>query len=274
MDVLGTWVSATRPAQAVDEIGRWIETPGLRSYVCVTGVHGVMESVRDPWLRGVHNRSGLTVPDGMPMVWAGRRAGAHGMSRVCGPDLFLSVLQRAAERGWSSYFYGGAEGVPELLGERMAGRYPGLKVAGAYSPPYRPLTAAEDADVVRRINDSGADLVWVGLSTPKQERWMAEHRDRLEASVLLGVGAAFDFHTGRVPQAPLWMQERGLGWAYRLAKEPRRLWRRYLRNNPEYLARIALRPPRLVTGEPVAAGGCCGGGRSAGAPTVMSGEVR
>ncbi|MCX5200252.1 WecB/TagA/CpsF family glycosyltransferase [Streptomyces sp. NBC_00237] len=246
VDVLGTRISAVRPAQAVDEIGRWVETPGERSYVCVTGVHGVMESVRDPWLRGVHNRSGLTVPDGMPMVWAARRAGAPDTARVYGPDLMLAVLRRAAEHGWSSYFYGGAEGVPELLGQRMAERFPGLKVAGAWSPPFRALTAEEDAEAVRRINDSGADLVWVGLSTPKQERWMAEHRDRLDASALLGVGAAFDFHTGRMPQAPEWMRERGLEWAYRLAKEPRRLWRRYLRNNPAYLARTALRPPRLV----------------------------
>ncbi|MEV0322979.1 WecB/TagA/CpsF family glycosyltransferase [Streptomyces sp. NPDC050658] len=245
IDVLGTHISALTPQIALDEIDHWIENR-VRSYVCVTGVHGVMESVRDAGLRRVHNASGLTVPDGMPMVWAGHRAGAYWMRRVYGPDLMLAVLERAAGRGWSSYLYGGGQGVPELLAQRLAERFPGLKIAGRYSPPFRPLTAAEDADVVRRINDSGADLVWVGLSTPKQERWMAEHRDRLTAPALLGVGAAFDFHAGLKPQAPVLLQRHGLEWAYRLAKEPHRLWRRYLRNNPAYLARIAVRPPTFV----------------------------
>ncbi|MER5178801.1 WecB/TagA/CpsF family glycosyltransferase [Streptomyces sp. NPDC002896] len=244
VDVLGVGISAVTPDTALDEIARWIET-GDRTYVCVTGVHGVMESRRDPALRRIHNASGLTVPDGMPMVWAGHRAGAAWMRRVYGPDLMLAVLERAAERGWSSFLYGGAEGLPELLGERLVGRIPGLKIVGAHSPPYRPLTAQESAAVVTTINASGADLVWVGLSTPKQELWMAEHRPRLEAPVLLGVGAAFDFHAGLKPQAPAWLQQRGLEWAYRLAKEPRRLWRRYLRNNPSYLAHLAVRPPRL-----------------------------
>ncbi|GAA0671122.1 WecB/TagA/CpsF family glycosyltransferase [Kitasatospora atroaurantiaca] len=244
VDVLGVGISAVNPRLALEEITRWIDE-GRPGYVCVTGVHGVMECQRDPELLRIHNESGLTVPDGMPMVWAGRRAGAERMSRVPGPGLMLDVLSRAAERGWSSYLYGAGEGVPELLGERLTGRLPGLKIAGAESPPFRPLTPQEDAEAVERINDSGADLVWVGLSTPKQERWMAAHRDRLAAPVLLGVGAAFDFHAGLKSQAPLWMQQRGLEWSYRLAKEPRRLWRRYLRNNPAYLARIALRPPRM-----------------------------
>jgi len=244
VDVLGVGISTVNPLTAVDEITRWIDTRQPH-YVCVTGVHGVMECQRDPELLGIHNRAGLTVPDGMPMVWAGRRAGAGWMSRVPGPGLMLDVLARAAKRGWSSYLYGAGEGVPELLGERLCARLPGLRIVGTYSPPFRPLTAEEDAEVVDRINASGADLVWVGLSTPKQERWMAAHRPLLTAPVLLGVGAAFDFHAGLKPQAPMWMQQRGLEWSYRLAKEPRRLWRRYLRNNPAYLARIALRPPRL-----------------------------
>ncbi|MFF8945311.1 WecB/TagA/CpsF family glycosyltransferase [Streptomyces sp. NPDC014864] len=241
-------ISAVTPHSAVEEIARWIETRE-RSYVCVTGVHGVMECQRDPALRRIHNASGLTVPDGMPMVWAGHRAGAAWMRRVYGPDLMLTVLERAAHNGWSSFLYGGAPGVPELLGERLAGRIPGLKIVGALSPPYRPLSAQESDAVVATINASGADLVWVGLSTPKQERWMAEFRDRLKAPALLGVGAAFDFHAGLKPQAPGWLQQRGLEWAFRLVKEPRRLWRRYLRNNPAYLTRISMRPPRLITSE-------------------------
>ncbi|WP_025274487.1 WecB/TagA/CpsF family glycosyltransferase [Haloglycomyces albus] len=244
VDVLGVGVSTVNQDMALSEVTRWINT-GERQYVCVTGVHGVMESQRDRRLREIHNDSGLTTPDGMPMVWAGHKAGAPWMDRVYGPDLMLNVLHRAAERGWSSYFYGGKDGVPELLASRLTERIPGLKVAGWYSPPFRQLSESEDDDICARINDSGADLVWVGLSTPKQERWMASHREKLTAPALFGVGAAFDFHAGLVPQAPPWMQQRGLEWAYRLAKEPKRLWRRYFRNNPAYMWRIRRRPPYL-----------------------------
>ena len=245
VDVLGVRVSALDQERTLQVMADWIDT-GAREYVCVTGVHGVMESQDDPALREVHNRSGLTVPDGMPLVWCCRRAGHPDTARVYGPDLTLAVLERAVARGWSSYFYGGAEGVAQDLARAMTERFPGLVVAGTWTPPFRPLTADEDAQVVANINASGADLVWVGLSTPKQERWMADHRSRLTASVLLGVGAAFDFHTGRVRQAPLWMQSRGLEWFFRLLVEPRRLWRRYLRNNPRFVVGILRRPPRSV----------------------------
>jgi N-acetylglucosaminyldiphosphoundecaprenol N-acetyl-beta-D-mannosaminyltransferase len=242
VDVLGVQVSAVDPERALDVVSGWIEERA-REYVCVTGVHGVMESQGDSALREVHNRSGLTVPDGMPLVWCCHRAGHTGTARVYGPDLTLAVLERAAARGWSSYFYGGGDGVAQDLATKMAERFPGLVVAGTWTPPFRPLTPDEDAQVVAEINASGADLVWVGLSTPKQERWMAEHRARLDAPVLLGVGAAFDFHTGRVRQAPRWMQSRGLEWLFRLMVEPRRLWRRYLRNNPRFVVGILRRPP-------------------------------
>lgn len=244
VDVLGVGVSTVDQSMALDEVTRWVET-GERHYVCVTGVHGVMESQRDPELKDIHNASGLTTPDGMPMVWAGRRAGADWMDRVYGPDLMLNVLSRAAERGWSSYLYGGKDGVPELLAKKLTERLPGVKIAGMYSPPFRQLSEDEDAEIVDRINDSGAQLVWVGLSTPKQERWMAAHRDRLQAPALFGVGAAFDFHAGLVPQAPPWMQRNGLEWFYRLTKEPKRLWRRYLVNNPAYLRALRRNPPYL-----------------------------
>jgi N-acetylglucosaminyldiphosphoundecaprenol N-acetyl-beta-D-mannosaminyltransferase len=161
----------------------------------------------------------------------------------------LAVLAMSAVRGWSSFLYGGAPGVPERLAARLGERYPGLRIAGGYSPPFRPLTPREDTEIVDRINASGAELVWVGLSTPKQERWMAEHRSRLTAPVLLGVGAAFDMHAGLVRQAPTWMQRRGLEWSYRVAKEPRRLLLRYLRNNPAYLVHTAIRRPFLVDAE-------------------------
>jgi N-acetylglucosaminyldiphosphoundecaprenol N-acetyl-beta-D-mannosaminyltransferase len=247
VDVLGVGISAVSMDQAVAEISRWVDE-GERHYVCVTGVHGVMESQRDPALAAIHNRSGLTTPDGMPMVWAGHRAGARHMTRVYGPDLMLELCGLGARRGWSMYFYGGGEGTPERLAERLTARFPGLKVAGTYSPPFRPLTPEEDDEVVARINEAQPDVVWVGLSTPKQERWAAAHRSRLHAPAIIAVGAAFDFHAGLLPQAPRWMQQRGLEWAYRLVKEPRRLWKRYLSNNPRFVAAIARRPPRLVAG--------------------------
>jgi N-acetylglucosaminyldiphosphoundecaprenol N-acetyl-beta-D-mannosaminyltransferase len=249
VDVLGVAVSVVTLESATERIAGWVRSRDRR-YVCVTGVHGVMESQRDPALRTIHNESGLTTPDGMPMVWAARRAGASEVTRVYGPDLMRAVLGVAAANGWSSYFYGGRPEVTERLAGRLSAQIPGLAVAGMRSPPYRALTEAEDAADVAAINASGADLVWVGLSTPKQERWMAAHRDRLQAPVLLGVGAAFDLLAGTLRQAPPWMQRSGLEWSYRLAREPRRLWRRYLRNNPAFVAAIARRPPRLLPWPP------------------------
>lgn len=244
VDVLGVHISAVDMDGATSEISRWIRDQE-QHYVCVTGVHGVMESQRDPELLRIHNESGLTTPDGMPMVWAGRRAGAR-ISRVYGPDLMLALCALAELRGWSSFFYGGQAGIPERLSQCLLSRFPGLKVAGTYSPPYRPLTAEEDHDAVERINSSNPAIVWVGLSTPKQERWMAAHVGRVRAPVIIGVGAAFDIHAGTLRQAPRWMQRRGLEWLYRLIREPRRLWRRYLRNNPAFVYRLLRRPPRLL----------------------------
>lgn len=245
VDVLGVGVSAIDMDAAVVAITDWIEERRPH-YVCVTGVHGVMESQRDPELRAIHNRSGLTTPDGMPLVWCARWAGATHVGRVYGPDLMLAICARAAERGWRSFFYGGAEGVPELLAEQLGARFPGLVVAGTHSPPFRPLTAEEGEAVVDLINVTKPDIVWVGLSTPKQERWMAQNRDGLTAPVLIGVGAAFDIHAGLLPQAPRWMQRSGLEWLYRLFREPKRLWRRYLANNPKFLWAISRRRPRLL----------------------------
>ncbi|MEX1294743.1 MAG: WecB/TagA/CpsF family glycosyltransferase [Candidatus Limnocylindrales bacterium] len=247
VDVLGVGISAVDMDMAVGEIERWVHEREPH-YVCVTGVHGVMESQADAELRSIHNRSGLTTPDGMPMVWAGRYAGAGHMKRVYGPDLMLALAERAAEQGWRNYFYGGKEGVPERLAERLTERFPDLITVGTQSPPFRAMTEEEDAATVERIRDSGADIVWVGLSTPKQERWMASHVDRLGVPALLGVGAAFDIHAGLLKQAPPWMQGRGLEWLYRLYREPRRLARRYLSNNPRFVVAVARRRPRLMDG--------------------------
>lgn len=247
VDVLGVGISAIDMEMALDEITGWIEG-GEQHYVCVTGVHGVMESQKDPTLLRIHNDSGLTTPDGMPMVWAAHWAGARHVERVYGPDLMLALCARAAERGWSSYFYGSREGVPELLAQRLTGRFPALKVAGTYSPPFRELSEEEDREIVERINQADPDLLWVGLSTPRQERWMAAHLGKIRAPVLLGVGGAFDIHAGVLPQAPRWMQRSGLEWFYRLYCEPRRLWRRYLYNNPRFVVSVARHRPRNARG--------------------------
>jgi N-acetylglucosaminyldiphosphoundecaprenol N-acetyl-beta-D-mannosaminyltransferase len=198
-----------------------------------------MECQRDPCIRQAVNGAGLAAPDGMPLVWLSRARSGRPVSRVYGPDLLLSSCQLSVERGYSHYFYGGDAGVPELLASRLQAKFPGLKVAGVYSPPFRPLSPAESVEVVDRINEAGPDLVWVGLGTPKQDLWMAEYRPRLAAPVLVGVGAAFNFHTGLIPQAPAWMQRCGLEWLFRLIQEPGRLWYRYLVYNPWFVLLLA-----------------------------------
>jgi N-acetylglucosaminyldiphosphoundecaprenol N-acetyl-beta-D-mannosaminyltransferase len=235
--VLGVGVSAITMRQAVETIMRWIDT-GERHYVCVTGVHGVMESQRDETLRRIHNEAGLVTPDGMPLVWLARHSGYRDVERVYGPDLVLACCGASLSRGDRHFFYGGADGVAERMIERLRQRFRGLRVCGSHTPPFRPLTTAEDDYVVARINAAAPDIVWVGLSTPKQERWMHEHRGRLWAPALVGVGAAFDFHAGIKRQAPYWMQRSGLEWAFRLGCEPRRLGPRYLVNNPLFLWKI------------------------------------
>jgi len=237
VDVLGVGISAIRMADALGAIEGWIAR-GERRYVCVTSVHGVMESQRDESLRRIHNAAGLVTPDGMPLVWLCRRYGFRHVERVYGPDLLLACCQRSVMRGYRHFFYGGAPGVPEALAERLQARFPGLEVVGTYSPPFRPLTAEEDAAVVRRINAAGPDIVWVGLSTPKQERWMSAHVGRLNAAALIGVGAAFDFHAGVKRQAPRWIQRRGMEWLFRAVQEPKRLIPRYLSTHPAFLWRV------------------------------------
>jgi len=235
VDVLGVQVSAVNLDHALDVLDQWI-TFGGRQYVCVTGVHGVMESRRDEALQKIHNDAGLVVPDGMPLVWWSKARGHAAAGRVCGPDLMLACCERSMTTGYRHFFYGGADGVASLLARGLEKRFPGLVIAGTYTPPFRPLTPDEDADVVRRINDAAPDIVWVGLSTPKQERWMADHLHRIDAPVMIGVGAAFDFHAGLKKRAPLWLQQTGFEWLFRLATEPRRLWKRYLTNNPAFVA--------------------------------------
>jgi N-acetylglucosaminyldiphosphoundecaprenol N-acetyl-beta-D-mannosaminyltransferase len=234
VDVLGVRVSAVTFPQALEVLDDLV-TRREPAYVTVTGVHGVMESQRDDELLAIHNEAALVCPDGMPLVWCGHRAGAGWVDRVYGPDLMLAVLERSVRHGWRHFFYGGRDGVADQLADRMRERFPGLQLAGTYCPPFRELTPDEEVEIAGTINDRAPDIVWVGLSTPKQERWMSHFRRKLQAPVLVGVGAAFDFHAGLLRQAPPVLQHAGLEWAFRLAVEPRRLWRRYLRNIPTFL---------------------------------------
>ncbi len=224
---------------ALEVIERWIAARG-HEFVCLRDVHGVMACQDDPELLEIHQCAGMVAPDGVPLVWLGRLMGHGAIRRVCGPDLLPALCRHSVARGYRHFFYGGAPGVAERLAERLQSRFPGLEVAGTHTPPFRPLSEAEDAAVVDKIDESGADIVWIGLSTPKQERWMAAHLDRLEAPVMLGVGAAFDFHAGAIRRAPAWMQRSGLEWSFRLLSEPRRLWRRYLVLAPRFVALVVL----------------------------------
>lgn len=209
-----------------------------RGYVCVTGVHGVSEAQNDPAFRAVLNGAFLNTTDGMPLVWLGRRACGHWVDRVYGPDLMLEIFRATQHTDFRHFFYGGAPGVAEELQARLEAQFPGVKISGTFSPPFRPLDAAEEAELQRLVRAARPDIIWVGLSTPKQERFMAEYLLKLDTTLMFGVGAAFDFHAGRVPQAPRWMQCSGLEWFYRLCAEPRRLARRYLVNNPLFVWRI------------------------------------
>jgi len=236
-NVLGVGVSAINLDTALARIVHALGSK-TKGYICVTGVHGVSEAQNDPALRAILNRAFLNTPDGIPTVWVGRLQGFREMDRVYGPDLMLAVCKYTAGRGYNHFLYGGAEGVANELRRRLEARFPGIRVVGTYTPPFRPLNAVEAEDLLRRVAAAKPDIFWVGLSTPKQEKFMAEYWQKLQTTLMVGVGAAFDFHTGRVRQAPRWMQRSGLEWLYRLGCEPRRLWRRYLKNNPLFVLRI------------------------------------
>ncbi len=211
-----------------------------RGFVCVCNVHTVMASREDPELRNALLRSSFNVPDGQPLVWAMNALGHSLRARVYGPELMARSCERSPKTRQRLYLYGGRnQGALVQLALNLRHRYPGIRIVGGYSPPHRPLTDEEQAAVIEEINRSHADVVWVGIGVPKQEKWMAQMRVHLEAPLLIGVGAAFDFHAGLVPQAPNWLQEAGLEWAYRLAQEPRRLWPRYVRYNPRFVAAFA-----------------------------------
>jgi N-acetylglucosaminyldiphosphoundecaprenol N-acetyl-beta-D-mannosaminyltransferase len=239
VSVLGVPLSLTDYDDAIT----WIDASVAhreKGYVCVAATHTIMVCNEDPELREAVLNASMTLPDGQPLVWAMNALGGDLEQRVYGPELMARYCDRAAHNGTRMYLYGGRDqGALVQLALNLRRRYPGVKIVGGYSPPYRDLSEEEEDAIVAEMNNSRADVIWVGVGAPKQEKWMAAMRDRLDAPVLVGVGAAFDFHAGLVPQAPGWMQSAGLEWTFRLAHEPRRLWRRYARYNPRFVTGFA-----------------------------------
>lgn len=237
VDLLGTPLSVITVPLALRQLESWVGGPRGR-FIVIRDVHGVMRARTDTSLMESHQKADMVTPDGMPLVWAARLAGVRDIERVCGPDLMPAVLEHGLARHWRHFFYGGAPGVAEKLAEAFRNRLPGVLIVGTRSPPFRPLVDNESLQECDAILSARPDFVWVGLGTPKQEIWMARHREMLPGAILVGVGAAFDFHSGRIRRAPRWMQKAGLEWFYRLASEPQRLWYRYLVLGPKFIALV------------------------------------
>ena len=255
--VVGVGVSATSYQDTANTIREWVgeqrKNPSRPArYVCVTSVHGIITAREDSDFREILNDADIVTPDGMPIVWAMRSFGLHSQGRVYGPDLMLVLCQQAAELGHRVFLYGALPDTLEKLKAALVKRCPGLQIVGTLSPPYSPLTPEEDLAYVRKIQESKAEIVFVGLSTPKQERWMQAHRLSLAGTIFLGVGAAFDFHAGRIRQAPAWVRRAGFEWLFRLLMEPRRLWKRYLLTTPKFLPLWALQKAGILRYTPSA----------------------
>jgi N-acetylglucosaminyldiphosphoundecaprenol N-acetyl-beta-D-mannosaminyltransferase len=236
--VLGVPVNAIQIPGAIATMEEWIRNKSGTHFVTVTGMHGVVEAQHQATFKNILNSADLVVPDGMPLVWIGRKRGYNMPRRVYGPELMETFFKVTGDN-FRHFFYGGAEGVADLLAARMQSRY-GIRIAGTYCPPFRCLTQEEEQQVAGMIQRAAPDVLWVGLSTPKQEKWMWAFHDKVNVPVMVGVGAAFDFHTGRAKQAPVWMREHGLEWLFRLVSEPRRLWRRYLIYGSQFVWNVNL----------------------------------
>jgi len=233
--VLAATVDAVDWDEAINRIQTWADARESR-YVCITNVHSVVMTTQSPEFERVVSGADMATPDGAPVAWMLRQTGHRGQARINGPDLMWKYCQQAAQRNEAIFLYGGTNQTLDALEGRLLAAFPGLRIAGAFSPPFRTLSATEDSAIVDMINAAGAGTVWVSLGCPKQERWMAAHRGKINA-VMIGVGAAFDYHAGTTRRAPLWMQRSGLEWLHRLLSEPRRLWRRYLVTNSIFLVR-------------------------------------
>ncbi|OGQ55397.1 MAG: teichoic acid biosynthesis protein [Deltaproteobacteria bacterium RIFCSPLOWO2_02_FULL_53_8] len=231
--VIGSPIDSLNWKQALHRLSNWASARQSR-YVCICNVHSVVTARQDEAFSKAISEADMATPDGAPVAWLMRRLGVTNQERINGPDLMWQYCALAAKRNESIYLYGGQQSTLDILQEKLMEHFPGLKIAGAYSPPYRSLSEEEDAAAVESINASEAGTVWVSLGCPKQEKWMAEHRGRINA-VMIGVGAAFDYHAGTIKRAPVWMQRNGLEWLHRLASEPRRLWKRYLVTNTLFI---------------------------------------
>ena len=231
--LLGVQISALNMQLALKQMETWLAERSS-NYICVAPAHSIMECVNDPTLLPIFNGAGMVTPDGMAVVWLLKLKGRKHVERVYGPDLLLAACAHGLPKGYRHYFYGGAPGVAEKLVEELSERFPGLQVAGMLAPPFRPLSPEEDQEIVRQINAAMADIIWVGLGSPRQEIWMHSHLGKVNAPLMVGVGAAFDFLSGKKAQAPLWIQRNGLEWLFRFASEPVRLWPRY-RQYPKFI---------------------------------------
>jgi N-acetylglucosaminyldiphosphoundecaprenol N-acetyl-beta-D-mannosaminyltransferase len=238
-EVLGVAIDALNMPRALDRIAHHLDA-GQKGYICVAGVHGVMEAQRCGELRTVFEKSLMTVPDGMPLVWVGHIQGYAAMDRVTGPDLMLRVFAEPRFAGLTHFFYGGEPGVAEELRLRLLHRFPHVRISGTYTPPFRDLNAEEEAEFIAMISALKPEVIWVGIGCPRQEIFMARYLERLDTRLIFGVGAAFDYHTGRIRDCASWIKRAGLQWLHRLLQNPRRLWKRYLRNNPRFVWRILL----------------------------------
>ena len=238
--VLRVRVNAVQISDVIKVMKRWISSGRDCHVIAVTNVHVVMEAHHDDSFKKVLASADWVVPDGMPLVWLGRLRGHHLKRRVAGPDLFVEFCRETNKKDYSHFFFGGSPGIPEEVAARLKQQFPGLRIAGAFSPPFRPLSMEEDASVIQMINEAAPDVLWVGLGCAKQERWMYEHCARLKVPVIVGVGQAFDLYAGRKRRAPQWMREHGLEWLFRLFQDPGRLWRRYLIYNTQFIYSVFL----------------------------------
>jgi len=242
VDILGVDLSAVNMNRTLELVEKWMGAQ-KSAYICMTGVHGVMEAQSKPELRRALNEALINAPDGMPMSWIGWLQGHKQMDRVYGPDFMANLCRISAGKGYRHYLYGGQPGVAAALKNALEKRFPGLQIVGTFTPPFRSLTQDEENDLLIDVQNAKPDILWVGLSTPKQECFMAEYVGRLGVPLLVGVGAAFDFHTGRLHDSPNWIKRAGLQWLHRLMQDPHRLWKRYLFNNARFIGRIA---PQLL----------------------------
>lgn len=236
--ILGTKVDLLSLTEAVQQVSKWATDGTCSRTVAFSNVHVTTSGAYDPNYRNTINQCDLVLPDGKPLVWVGNLRNLNA-DRISGPDFVISFCQGTQSLGLRHFFYGGAEGVADRFAATLQQRFPGLVIAGTCSPPFRPLSVTEDEDAVRRINESRSNVVWIGLGCPKQEQWMQQHRDRVRCGVMLAVGQAFDIHAGVTRRAPVWMQHAGFEWFYRLLQEPKRLWKRYLIGNAQFLWLLA-----------------------------------